>query len=104
MRHTENTKRLAGLGGAKWEVYLKVKELVAQGRDIIELTIDEPDVPTPATLIDAATDATRRGRTSYSSGRGEAGPGGVSGNRPGNARTLLCFGRCARSCPECHHG
>ncbi len=73
MRHTENTKRLAGLGGAKWEVYLKTKELVAQGRDIIELTIDEPDVPTPATLIDAATDATRRGRTSYSSGRGEAG-------------------------------
>ncbi len=73
MRHTEITKRLAGLGGAKWEVHLKAKELVAQGRDIIEMTIGEPDVPTPDAMIDAAADAMRRGRTGYSDGRGEAG-------------------------------
>ncbi|MCK8463789.1 pyridoxal phosphate-dependent aminotransferase [Aliiroseovarius sp. S1339] len=73
MRHAEITRRLAGLGGAKWEVYLKAKELVAQGRDIIDVTIGEPDVATPAPLIEAAADAMRRGRTTYSSGRGEAG-------------------------------
>jgi arginine:pyruvate transaminase len=73
MRHTEITKRLANLGGAKWEVHVKARELVAQGRDIIELTIGEPDVATPAALIEAATDAMRRGRTTYSDGRGEAG-------------------------------
>ena len=44
MRHTAITRRLAGLGGAKWEVHVKARELEAQGRDIIELTIGEPDV------------------------------------------------------------
>ena len=47
--------------------------MAADGHQIIEMTIGEPDVPTPASLIDAATDAMRRGRTAYSSGRGEAG-------------------------------
>lgn len=70
---TQITKRLAGLGSAKWEVYCKAKRLIAQGHDIIELTIGEPDVPTPAPLIDVMSDALRRGRTKYSDGRGEIG-------------------------------
>jgi arginine:pyruvate transaminase len=73
MRHTAITKRLAGLGGAKWEIHIRAKALVAQGRDIIGLTIGEPDVRTPVALVDAAADAMRRGRTGYSDGRGEAG-------------------------------
>lgn len=73
MRSTAITARLSGLGGAKWEVYLKAKNLVAQGRDIINVTIGEPDVPTPSTLIDMAAAAMRQGRTAYSNGRGEAG-------------------------------
>lgn len=73
MRQTEITKRLAGLGGAKWEVHIRARELAAQGRDIIELTIGEPDVPTPPALVEVAADAMRRGRTGYSDGRGEAG-------------------------------
>ena len=63
MKTTAITQRLAGLGGAKWEVYLKAKELVRQGQDIIEMTIGEPDVPTSSDLIDTAVDAMRRGRT-----------------------------------------
>jgi len=73
MKQTAITKRLAGLGGAKWEVYLKAKDLVAQGRDVIEMTIGEPDVPTPAELVDTAAQAMRQGRTTYSNGPGEAG-------------------------------
>ena len=98
MKHTAITNRLAGLGGAKWEVYLKAKELVAQGRDIIQMTIGEPDVPTPASLVDAAADAMRRGRTTYSSGRGEAGLRAAlaeqytgSAGRPISADQVLCF-------------
>ena len=72
MRQTEITKRLAGLGGAKWEVHLRARELAAEGRDIIELTIGEPDVPTPPALVEVAAEAMRRGRTGYSDGRGEA--------------------------------
>lgn len=73
MKQTDITKRLAGLGGAKWEVHLKARTLAAQGRDVIELTIGEPDVPTPDALMDVAADAMRRGRTGYSDGRGEMG-------------------------------
>lgn len=98
MKHTAITQRLAGLGGAKWEVYQKAKDLVAEGHDIIEMTIGEPDVPTPATLIDATVDALQRGRTTYSNGRGEAGLRAalaerytLSAGRKISADQVLCF-------------
>lgn len=65
------TERLAGLGGAKWEVYQKARKMIAAGADIIEMTIGEPDVPTPSGLADTAVAAIRAGRTGYSDGRGE---------------------------------
>ena len=71
MRYAEITDRLAELGGAKWAVHARARELAALGRDIIELTIGEPDVPTPAALIDTAVAAMTAGRTGYSNGRGE---------------------------------
>jgi arginine:pyruvate transaminase len=43
----------------------------AAGEEIIELTIGEPDVPTPDMFLDAAAGAMRAGRTGYSNGRGE---------------------------------
>ena len=71
MRYTTITERLAGLGGAKWEVHALARKLKTQGRDIIELTIGEPDVPTPPELMEIAGTAMRAGRTGYSNGRGE---------------------------------
>ena len=73
MKTTAVTLRLAGLGGAKWEIHKKAKELINQGRDIVNLTIGEPDVPTPDRLMEVATQSMRRGRTGYSDGRGEEG-------------------------------
>lgn len=73
MKQTAITNRLTGLGSAKWDIHLKARALAAGGRDIIELTIGEPDVPTPPELIEAATQAMLAGRTTYSEGRGETG-------------------------------
>lgn len=73
MKYASITDRLADLGGAKWKVHFEARKLRAEGRKIIELTIGEPDVPTPDRLIDAATAALQQGRTGYSNGRGEAG-------------------------------
>ena len=73
MKTTAVTRRLTGLGGTKWEIHLKAKELIQQGRDIVCLTIGEPDVPTPNGLIEIATQSMRKGRTGYSDGRGEEG-------------------------------
>ncbi|AUQ64738.1 pyridoxal phosphate-dependent aminotransferase [Phaeobacter inhibens] len=72
MRMTDVTRRLAGLGGAKWEVHLTAREMIAAGADIIEMTIGEPDVPTPEALMQTAGAAMMAGRTGYSDGRGEA--------------------------------
>ncbi|KIC38206.1 aminotransferase [Ruegeria sp. ANG-R] len=73
MRTTAVTKRLAGLGGAKWGVHLKARELIRAGADIVEMTIGEPDVPVPDALIETTVTSLRASRTGYSNGRGEAG-------------------------------
>ncbi|WP_104016910.1 pyridoxal phosphate-dependent aminotransferase [Roseovarius nitratireducens] len=73
MRVTTITERLAGLGGAKWEVHMKARDLVRAGADIVEMTIGEPDVPAPEALIKTTISSLRAGRTGYSNGRGEAG-------------------------------
>lgn len=71
MKYASVTDRLATLGGQKWAVHELARKMVGEGRDIIELTIGEPDVPTPDFLIDEACSSMRRGRTAYSNGRGE---------------------------------
>ncbi len=68
---TSITKRLADLGSARWTLHFEARRRVAAGEDIIELTIGEPDVPTPVSLIDVADSAMRAGRTGYAGGRGE---------------------------------
>lgn len=71
MKTTAITSRLDGLGGAKWALHLKARDMIAAGADIVEMTIGEPDVPAPAGLMDTAVSAMRAGRTGYSDGRGE---------------------------------
>lgn len=71
MRYAPVTDRLQGLGSAKWAVHAKARQMKADGEEIIELTIGEPDVPTPDALMEEATRAMRQGRTGYSNGRGE---------------------------------
>ncbi|MGB8812551.1 MAG: pyridoxal phosphate-dependent aminotransferase [Paracoccaceae bacterium] len=71
MKYAAVTDRLADLGGAKWQIHARARALKAQGHSVIELTIGEPDVPTPSDLTDAAIRAMEDGRTGYSNGRGE---------------------------------
>ncbi|SEK29964.1 arginine:pyruvate transaminase [Roseovarius azorensis] len=73
MKFSSIKERLAGLGGAKWEVHARAKAMAREGRDVIRLTIGEPDVPTPERLKEAAFAAMQAGRTGYSDGRGEPG-------------------------------
>lgn len=71
MRYADVTDRLAGLGSEKWEVHTMARAAKAAGRSIIELTIGEPDAPTPPELLVEASRAMNAGRTGYSNGRGE---------------------------------
>lgn len=73
MRFSSIRDRLDGLGGAKWQVHARAGAMIRAGRDVIRLTIGEPDVPTPAPLKAAAHASMLAGRTGYSDGRGEPG-------------------------------
>ena len=48
-----------------FEVLVKAKALEAKGRDIVHLEIGEPDFDTPQNIIDAGSDALRKGFTHY---------------------------------------
>ncbi|MDZ7906579.1 MAG: pyridoxal phosphate-dependent aminotransferase, partial [Cypionkella sp.] len=71
MRFAPIVDRLSGLGSAKWAVHVRAKQMLAQGRDLIMLSIGEPDVPPAAELLDAAKAGIDAGRLGYSNGRGE---------------------------------
>ncbi|WP_040483040.1 pyridoxal phosphate-dependent aminotransferase [Yoonia vestfoldensis] len=71
MQYADVTTRLAGLGSDKWVLSAAANARIRAGEAIINLTIGEPDVPTPAALIDSAITAMGAGRTGYSNGRGE---------------------------------
>ena len=43
----------------------KAKEMRAEGRDIIALSVGEPDFPTPAAIAEAGVEAIRQGYTKY---------------------------------------
>jgi arginine:pyruvate transaminase len=73
MRYAPVTDRLMGKGADKWRVHFAARAMAQTGRDVIELTIGEPDVAVPQALVDRAVSAMQAGRTAYSSGRGEAG-------------------------------
>ena len=73
MRYASITDRLQNLGSDKWAIHAEARRMKAAGKPVIELTIGEPDVPTPSELIETATRAMEDGRTGYSNGRGEPG-------------------------------
>ncbi|MFN3971124.1 MAG: pyridoxal phosphate-dependent aminotransferase [Gemmobacter sp.] len=73
MRYADVTTRLQGLAGAKWDMHARARAMRAAGGPVLELTIGEPDVPTPPAMVAVAQAAMAAGRTGYSNGRGEAG-------------------------------
>jgi aspartate aminotransferase len=48
----------------------RAKELIAEGKDVINLTAGEPDFPTPAPVSEAGIRAIREGRTRYTPSAG----------------------------------
>jgi aspartate aminotransferase len=54
-------------------ILAEVRELQAKGRDLVSLMRGEPDLPTPAHIVEACTRALSNGRTGYPDNRGEKG-------------------------------
>lgn len=63
--------RLSGLGAAKWAVHIEGLERAAAGKRVTFLSIGEPDLPPPASVLDQAVASMRGGRLKYAAGQGE---------------------------------
>jgi arginine:pyruvate transaminase len=66
MRFSPLVERVAGKGAEAWQIHFDAVRQRAAGRDVILLTVGDPDQAPPATVIDATISALQRGRTGYS--------------------------------------
>ena len=76
MRYASVTSRLNGLGSDKWAVHFTAIQRARTGEQLVFLSIGEPDLPPPPSVIEAAVAGLQRGRTRYAPSRGE--PGAVA--------------------------
>lgn len=70
MRYSALTQRIAGEGSAAWNIHYRALALREQGRDVLLLTIGDPDFDTPTPVVQAAIDSLLAGDTHYSEVRG----------------------------------
>ena len=71
MRYAKLTQHIAGDGAAAWDIHYRALALQAEGRDILLLSVGDPDFDTPAPIVEAAIDSLRSGHTHYADVRGK---------------------------------
>ena len=71
MRFAKITDRVASLAADKWAVHFEGKQMLAAGKNMIFLSIGEPDLPPAPAILDVAAQQMKAGRTRYSGGNGE---------------------------------
>lgn len=71
MKFADVVSRLVGQGYGGWSVHGKARTLIANGVDVIMLTIGDPDFDTPPAIVERAVESLRQGRTHYTPAVGE---------------------------------
>jgi len=71
MKYSNIVHRLDGSGYKAWDVHGKARAMLAQGMDVILLTIGDPDFATPLPVIATAVNSLRNDRTHYTPSLGE---------------------------------
>jgi len=71
MRFSSLTQRIAGDGAAAWEIHYRALAMQAEGKDVLLLSVGDPDFDTPKPIVDAAVASLRSGHTHYSDIRGK---------------------------------
>jgi len=66
MRFSPLVDRIGGEGVAAWEIHYRATRERRAGRDVIVLSVGDPDFDTPRAISDAAIAALRAGETHYS--------------------------------------
>ena len=65
MRYAPFVERTSGEGSRAWEIHDRARKMKDAGRDIIFLSIGDPDFDTPPPIVDAVVESLRQGRTHY---------------------------------------
>ncbi|MNF37214.1 Arginine--pyruvate transaminase AruH [compost metagenome] len=73
MRFSALTRRIRGAGADAWDIHHRALQLRQQGRDVLLLSVGDPDFDTPLPIVNAAIDSLLAGDTHYSDVRGSLG-------------------------------
>ena len=65
MKFSSLTGRIGGTGADAWLTHYEAAEARARGEDVIVLSVGDPDIDTPAPVLERAIDQLRRGDTHY---------------------------------------
>ncbi|SFT83686.1 pyridoxal phosphate-dependent aminotransferase [Sedimentitalea nanhaiensis] len=65
MSLSKRITNLTGDGSDGWELFIRSREMIADGIDVTELTIGEHDIPTHPDILDAMHAAAKGGHTGY---------------------------------------
>jgi arginine:pyruvate transaminase len=70
MRFSALTQRITGDGAAAWEIHDRALAMREEGREVLLLSVGDPDFDTPPAIVEAAVTSLRAGDTHYSDTRG----------------------------------
>ncbi|MEX3816490.1 pyridoxal phosphate-dependent aminotransferase [Paraburkholderia sp. BR13439] len=70
MKFANLVDRLQGARTSAWDIHKAARRAAARGEDVIVLSVGDPDLPTPAPIVDRAISALRDGDTHYTGGVG----------------------------------
>jgi len=65
MRYSSFVERTTGEGSRAWDMHDRANQLEKDGRDIIFLSIGDPDFDTPPPIVERVIESLRQGRTHY---------------------------------------
>ncbi len=65
MRYSQFTRRIDGEGAAAWQLHWQALAARRAGRDVILLSVGDPDFDTPAAITETAIASLKRGDTHY---------------------------------------
>jgi arginine:pyruvate transaminase len=72
MTYSNLVDRLQGKRTSAWEIHYSAQKALAQGEDVILLSVGDPDFATPEVIVERAVTALRSGDTHYSEVAGRA--------------------------------
>ncbi|WP_213879330.1 pyridoxal phosphate-dependent aminotransferase [Pseudomonas sp. dw_358] len=70
MRYAALTQRIAGDGADAWQIHYRAQRMIDAGRDVMLLSVGDPDFDTPAPVVAAAVASLQAGHTHYAAVRG----------------------------------